>query len=105
MNTSNIQFGILASININNKHYLQKIDRIKYLHKIDTFNYLKPFERMGYSSVEDMIEDGVKGFEDDAKWIKSFDGPGFGTDFYVVCFITDKDGRITNMEKIKKLYY
>lgn len=101
-----IQFGILVWLGITNKHYLQDFDRIeRYLQKIDSNNYLKPFDTQGYTSVEDMISDEVKAFEDDAKWIKSFDGPGFGTTFYVVCYITDKNGNPASIEKIKKLYY
>ena len=101
-----IQFGILVWLGITNKHYLQDFDRVeRYLQKIDTNNYLKPFDPQGYTSVEDMINDEVKAFEDDARWIKSFDGPGFGTTFYVVCYITDKNGNPESIEKIKKLYY
>ncbi len=101
-----IQFGILVWLGVTNSHYLQDFDRVKrYLQKIDTDNYLKPFDPQGYTSVEDMIDDEVKAFEDDARWIKSFDGPGFGTDFYVVCYIADENGHPTAIEKIKKIYY
>lgn len=103
---TNIQFGILANINITNDHYLQEFDRVqRHMQKIDIYNYLKPFERMGYSSVEDMIEDGVKGFEDDAKWISGFDGFGDKSRFYVVCYLTDKDGNHVGMEKIREIFY
>ena len=101
-----IQFGILVWLGITNKHYLQDFDRVeRYLQKIDTNNYLKPFDPQIYTSVEDMINDEVKEFEDDAKWIKSLDGSGFGTTFYVVCYTTDKNGNPESIEKIKKLYY
>lgn len=101
-----IQFGILVWLGVTNRHYIQDFDRVKrYLQKIDTNNYLKPFDPQGYTSVEDMINDEVKAFEDDARWIKSFDGPGFGTDFYVVCYIADENGHPTAIEKIKKIYY
>jgi len=101
-----IQFGILVWLGVTNKHYLQDFDRVeRYLQKIDTNNYLKPFDLQGYTSVEDMINDEVKEFEDDAKWIKSLDGSGFETTFYVVCYIADENGNPESIEKIKKLYY
>ena len=106
MTTSRINFGILINLNINNNHYLQDFDRLQHhMTKIDVYNYLETFDRQGYSNNEDMIDDGVKMFDDDAKWVKSFDGCGEGTSFYLVCYLTDKEGNPTGIEKIKELFY
>ena len=101
-----IQFGILVNLNISNKHNLQNYDRLQQqMQKIDVYNYLKPFNRAGYSLIEDMIDDEVKGFADDAKWTSNFDGAGEKSSFYLVCYLTDANNNPVSIERIKKLYY
>lgn len=99
-----INFGILVDININNRHYLQAYDRLQQMIKIDVHNYLKPFDRQGYSNNEEMIDDQVNMFADDAKWIKSLDGEGYKSSFFVVCYIADETG-VKEIEPIKEIFY
>lgn len=75
------------------------------MQKIDTFYYLSTFDRTGYALVEEMIDDYVKMFKDDALWIKNLDGFGSKSTFHVVCYLTNNEGKIISMEKIKELFY
>ena len=102
-----IKFGILVHLGANNSHYLQEWDRLQQdLTKIDVFNYLKPFYREIYLSCtnEDMINDEVRMFADDAKWVKSLDGEGYKSEFFVVCYIADETG-VKEIVKIKEIFY
>lgn len=99
-----IKFGILVHLGANNSHYLQAYDRLQQdMMKIDIYNYLKPFDREFYLSNEEMIDAEVEMFADDAKWIKSCDGEGYKSTFFVVCYITDETG-VKEIEKIKEIY-
>lgn len=98
-----IKFGILVNLNLNNRHYLQAYDRLQEMITIDAYNYLKPFDRRGYSNNEEMIYDYVNMFADDAKWIKSLDGEGYKSSFFVVCYIAGKTG-VKGIEPIKEIF-
>lgn len=100
-----IKFGILVNLGSNNSHYLQDYDRLQQnMTKIDVNNYLKPFNREIYLSNEEMIDDEVELFEDDAKWVKSLDGEGYKSTFFVVCYIADETS-VKEIEKIKEIFY
>lgn len=102
-----IKFGILISLGCNNSHYLQAWDRLQHdMMKIDVSTYLKPFDRENYLSCtnEEMIDDEVKMFADDAKWVKSLDGEGYKSEFFVVCYIADETG-VKEIEPIKEIFY
>ena len=99
-----IKFGILVNLGSNNSHYLQAYDRLQQMMKIDVHNYLKPFNREDYSSNEEMIDDEIQIFADDAKWVKSLDGEGYKSEFFVVCYIADETG-VKEIEKIKEIFY
>jgi hypothetical protein len=106
MNNNRIKFGILVKPGDCNKHYLQENDRMKYLQKLDVFTYLHPFDQTGYSCTEGMIEDCIKGFKDDALWLKGHDSLAYHDScFYLVCYLVDKDGKPRDMAIIRKLYY
>lgn len=105
MKTSRINFGILVNLGNNNAHYRQDFDRLNHLKKIDANNYVKTFEREGYTNNEDMIEDGMKMFEDDAIWVKNLDEFGMASSFYLVCYFIDNDGNPSGVERIKELLY
>lgn len=99
-----IKFGILVHLGANNSHYLQAYDRLQQdMMKIDIYNYLKPFDGEGCSN-EEMINDEVRMFADDAKWVKSLDGEGYKSEFFVVCYIADETG-VKEIEKIKEIFY
>lgn len=109
MKTKNkIQFGILTELNRYNKHRSQELDLVsKHMQEIDIHSYLKPFSRVGLSYVEDMINGEVAGFKDYAHWIKALDDRKLdsSSQFYLVCYLTDKNGNPTGFEKIKHLFY
>ena len=101
----NINFGILINLGINNDHYMHEPDPLKteWFVKIDTYNYLHPFSED--TSFEDFDQecDIFKGWADQ---IKATDSTiGFGTDFFFVCYTTDRDNKPTEIRKIKQLYY
>ena len=105
-NDGKIYFGILANLNINNKHYLQDYDRLQHSwKKVDVYNYIKEIDRTGSCCLEDMIDDSVRNFKDDAKWINSFDGVGEESRFFVTCYLKDDDGNPTCIEVFKRLFY
>ncbi len=100
-----INFGILIQLGCCNSHYLQAYDRLQHdTMKIDVSNYLKTFDRGTYLSNEEMIDDGVKMFADDAKWVKNLDGEGYKSEFFLVCYIADETG-VEEIEKIKEIFY
>lgn len=101
-----MKFGILVKVGITNSHYRQEHDLLKHLKKLDVYTYLEEFDRTGYTSTEDLIDDCVAAFEREALWVKAqdseFDG---GSSFYLVCYLTDEGGNPTDMAKIRELFY
>lgn len=101
----NIQFGILVNLGITNDHYLNESDPLskEWFVKLDTYNYLHPFSED--TTFEDFEKecDNFKGWADQ---ITATDGNfGYGTDFFFVCYITDRDNKPSEVRKIKQLYY
>ena len=100
-----IHFGILINLGIINKHYLSETDPLKrdYFKKIDVHHYLYPFDdETTYEDFERECEN-FKGWADQ---ITATDGdPIYNTEFYLICYTTDPNGKVTEYRGIKKLYY
>ena len=103
-----IQYGIYVEPGINNAHHLQQFDRLKeFFTKVDTrygYRYLKPIG--SGENVEDAIYDAKTEFADDAKWIRNLDSPfGHKSEFFLVSFLTDNKGKISEISKIQQLFF
>ena len=95
-----IKFAILINLNINNKCYLQSYNILDNYKKVDAYNYLSETGE----NWED-FEHETKCFESDAKAILNEDGFGQKSEFYLVAYLQNEDGKFEDIKKIKQLFY
>lgn len=94
-----IRFGILVNLNINNKCYLKSRNIIDSYNKVDTYNYISEIGQ----NWEDFDHE-TRCFESDAKAILNEDGFGQKSEFYLVAYLQNEDGKFEDIKKIKQLF-
>lgn len=95
-----IKFAILINLNNNNKCYLQSYNILDNYAKVDYYNY---FREIG-PNWEDFDHE-IRCFESDAKAILNQDGFGQKSEFYLVAYLQNEDGKFEDIKKIKQLFY